>query len=132
MLYHYTCDHGRKGIGLSGFIEPVDGLVGPLVWLTDMVQPDRHALGLTSHMLACDRLAYRYELPHGLEVEHWPTSLVRARAPELAVMMLESVAGVDPRRWFVTRRRQFGTLDRRYINAAPVTAGLRVEYSHRR
>lgn len=131
MLYHYTCDHGRKGIGLTGWLNPVEGLAGPLVWLTDMDQPDRLALGLTSHLLACDRLDYRYQVRAEMEVEHWPTSLVRARAPELAVMMLESVAGVDPSRWFVTRGRQFGTLDRRYINAAPVT-GPRVEYSHRR
>jgi len=115
VLYHYTCHHGRRGIGFSGFIVPTPSLWGlPLVWLTDMRPPGREALGLTSHMLDCDRLAYCYKVDAPLGVEPWLESRARADAPLLSVLMLEQAPGVDPRRWFVSTARQFGALDRHY------------------
>lgn len=62
-LFHYTCGHGFNGIVRLGVIRPNRPLWGdfpPLVWLTDMREPDRDALGLTSRSLPCDRLEFRF------------------------------------------------------------------------
>ena len=60
-LYHYTCDHARQLIGMRGKLKPHQHPLlskwRPLVWLTDLEEPDAGALGLTSLMLDCDRTA---------------------------------------------------------------------------
>jgi len=58
-LWHYTCWHSRRQIGRSGVLHP--GLDG-LLWATDLPVPDRAGLGLTSHLLGCDRAEYRYRI----------------------------------------------------------------------
>ena len=65
-LYYYTCDHGRQLIGMRGKLKPHQHPLlsewRPLVWLTDLKEPDAGALGLTSLMLDCDRTAWRYRI----------------------------------------------------------------------
>lgn len=56
-LYHFTCDHGRSAIPRTGLLQPgMDGFV----WLTDDPTAARVAVGLTSYLLACDRMAHRF------------------------------------------------------------------------
>lgn len=57
-LWHYTCDHGRRHIGDVGALQPNRGRV----WLTDLAEPDRDALGLTMRLLTCDRTQHRYRV----------------------------------------------------------------------
>lgn len=66
-LYHYTCAHAALGLGRRGVLRPnpqpfLDGL--PMVWLTDLEEPDRVGLGLSSDTLRCDRTEYRYRVTH--------------------------------------------------------------------
>lgn len=98
-LYHYTCDHGRQAIGLSGMLLP-HGLPGgvQLVWLTDMSTPDRRSLGLTSAMLRCDRTQHRYRITDDTGVMRWLA--VRRRFHSLG--LLELTPGVRPAHWWVS------------------------------
>lgn len=115
-LYHWTCRHAYDALGESGellsgshFISTIDYLTLPLVamhattavWLTDIAMPSsiaREQLGLTSKVVDCDRMAYRYRaaqqdriVPWSDMSRHWPAWVIRA---------LESVEGVDPSRWW--------------------------------
>ena len=61
-LYHYTChEHGEPGITQDQKLLPHHQfLLGRhLVWLTDMDVPHAWALGLTNHLLCCDRTQVR-------------------------------------------------------------------------
>jgi hypothetical protein len=109
-LFHYTCDHGRHGIGDMGYLRSVASLTGRRdlpdlarwIWLTDLDIPVRDALGLTSHLLGCDRTAHRYRVadtPHMVE----PWTKVRRLAAPADREALESSPGARPRHWFVTR-----------------------------
>lgn len=62
-LFHYTCAHGAAGIVRDGRVVPNRGLV----WATSL-SPGfavREWLGLTSYMLACDRMAHCFEVDPG-------------------------------------------------------------------
>jgi hypothetical protein len=103
-LYHYTCaDHGRPGIDRDGVLRPNSHpwLATPLVWLTDLDQPWREALGLTSNLLSCDRAAVRYTAD--------PSGCVRwtvwaRRLPRDLREVFESAPGVLPGHWWVSER----------------------------
>lgn len=71
----------------------------PLVWLTDLDVPDRHALGLTSVMLSCDRTTYRCRVELQAGVEHWPTYARRHGIPQPLRDVLE--ADSLPMHWYV-------------------------------
>ena len=114
-LFHYTCNHGRVGIGDDGWLRPAQTFWGgePLIWLTDMDVPDRAGLGLTSRILSCDRLDYRYVAEaHG--AEPWLTSSFRIAAPWKAVLALEAIEGVKPHHWWVSARRLRARFDAAY------------------
>lgn len=113
-LYHYTCEHGAKGITRRGMIRPASHPLVPdcrIVWLTDMAPPDRDALGLTSDTLTCDRLAFRY-LVDADDAESWATFAQRFAVPFLARAYLEMYR--RPQHWYVLRRSVLGVLDRTY------------------
>lgn len=102
-LYHYTCAHGRAWI--DDLLVPAShqsgraiGTPGEYVWLTDLARPQRDALGLTSHILDCDRTEYRYRVTNMADVLPW-TAVRRAWrwAHEL-----ESAPGARPRHWWVS------------------------------
>lgn len=60
-LYHFTCSDSAPVIAECGELRPkLQPLLGcRLVWLTDLDAPTRAQVGLTSHLLACDRMEYR-------------------------------------------------------------------------
>lgn len=61
-LYHYTCSHRAPMVKRDRQLHPyAQPLLGqrPLVWLTDLPEPDRQGLGLTSMILSCDRTEWR-------------------------------------------------------------------------
>lgn len=61
-LFHYTCrEHGEPGIRRDEKLLPYrQFLLGrTLVWLTDMETPHAWGLGLTNHLLCCDRTQVR-------------------------------------------------------------------------
>lgn len=117
-LYHYTCEHGRAGIGDVGrLLASVDlseksaamaktdpGLRDLLswVWLTDLEAPDRDGLGLTMRLSKCDRTVHRYQvIDPGPGVARW-TAVRRAFNPDLRAE-LEGAPGAMPMHWFVAR-----------------------------
>jgi len=97
-IYHYTClDHGAPGIARDGYLRP--GLDG-LVWMTDLDEPHREALGLTMHVTRCDRTARRFEVA-SVQAVAW-TEVRREMAPAY-VRALELAPGVMPRHWYISR-----------------------------
>ena len=106
-LYHYTCDHSHAQIDgelLSALAQhPHEDrfmLSGPhqLVWMTDLAHPNRDALGLTSHILACDRTVHRYRVTDPSKVVPW----VKVRRAYRWAEELESADGARPRHWWVS------------------------------
>lgn len=111
-LYHYTCEHGRDGLGDEGTLLPLaqqkparaEGMppalqeVSQLIWLTDLEFPLRLALGLTSAFLRCDRIQYRYRV---LEGEAVPWAQAREGLDAQLAAGLESGYGVKPEHWWV-------------------------------
>jgi hypothetical protein len=117
-LYHFTCDHGRQGIGKRGRLQPhINPLLGcKVVWLTTQALPSREQTGLTSRYLTCDRMQFRYVVS-GIGVaacEPWLTSSVR-KAAGAVVEDLESFG--DPENWWIARRPVTARLDRTYVAA---------------
>lgn len=76
-LYHFTCGHGAEQIREDGLIRPMSwfpagsGMVAApnVVWLTSDPLPSRDAVGLTSTLLTCDRMEYRFDVG---AVGAWP------------------------------------------------------------
>lgn len=107
-LYHYTCDHGRQGIGDTGVLVSAatqagrDDLLFPalVVWLTDMATPDRNALGLTSNILSCDRTRYRYRVTDATTAIPW-TQYARL-VPRWVREELEGAPGTRPVHWWIS------------------------------
>lgn len=112
-LWHYTCAHTWEALGDSGTLTPpwwqlhsvpqampreAIALLG-LVWATDMDPPERHALGLTSATLRCDRMSHRYAVDAEYFIR-W--GAMRHRLPRRLVDELELTAGAQPGRWWVT------------------------------
>jgi hypothetical protein len=103
-LYHYTCDHGAERIGPRGTLKPQplvgSGTAGVAVWMTDLDVPFRDALGLTSHILDCDRTAHQYVVHEPRAVMHWTEA--RKILPRQYVRALESAPGAMPMHWYVS------------------------------
>lgn len=116
LLWHYTCDHGRAGIGDVGVLRSSADLSAKSAavaardpamrdllswcWLTDLDTPMRDALGLTSHLSKCDRTAHRYQVLDGRAgIIRW-TEARRYFDAELRDE-LESAPGAMPMHWFV-------------------------------
>lgn len=103
-LYHYTCDHGHDGITHDGFVKPhmqvvLGGL--ELTWFTDLDVPDRNALGLTSTILTCDRIKYRFEADVAAGLRWWPQA-VRDLDLHRYRRSLELAPGAAPMHWYVS------------------------------
>lgn len=115
-LYHYCCSCSVRGITARGFLRPNgEDLFGvALVWLTDQAVPNREGLGLTSHMLKCDRLQYQYIADvDPSQVEPWLTSEVRRKLavdPEFH----EFEDGRSPETWWIATRPVFAVRNRAY------------------
>lgn len=114
-LYHYTCQHGREGIGDRGtLILPSEvkkshlrnRLYGPyaeldgLIWMTDLDSPVRSGLGLTRVITSCDRTEHRYRVVDQRSVVRY-VAMRRSLNPLLA-RLLESAPGAMPMHWWVS------------------------------
>jgi len=104
ILYHFTCEHGHKGIALTRILlpnmHPFMKNLGPLLWLTDFAEPPTpESVGLQSSWTTCDRLQYRYIVRTQAAV---PWAEVRAKARADVVATFE--AGRMPEHWWVVRR----------------------------
>lgn len=103
MLYHFTCDHGARGIAathtLQASVQPFMPSLGPLLWLTDLAEPTQDDVGLTSTFTSCDRLAHRYRVQTKAAV---PWATLRDKAPFSTVSLLERYG--KPEHWWVARR----------------------------
>jgi hypothetical protein len=117
-LYHYCCEHSRKAIGTRGMLRPNRLPFGPynVLWLTPQAIPDRKGLGLTSSILNCDRLDYRYRVQTdaALLYHEWAD---RVRLSSYIRAALEGVDGARPELWYVSLTSQLGILDRSYQKA---------------
>ena len=108
-LYHYTCtDHGERGIRNAGVLRPNKHFLldRPVVWLTDLDEPDPWVLGLTRKVLCCDRTAVRcaVDTNHPAinlgDIEPWTT--YARYMPRTAREILEDVG--MPMHWYVTEK----------------------------
>lgn len=104
-LYHFTCHHGHAALGESGVVAPGRDLPGGVdvgtnrfAWFTDIPDPAREWVGLTSHGLSCDRLAYRYRVTDATDVDPWHLH----RSAAWFATELESAHHAFPRHWFVS------------------------------
>lgn len=104
-LYHYTCDHAVAGIIRDEHVRPLSDMAshavppwGYFAWFTDLAEPNREGLGLTSAILTCDRTVHRFEVTDATEVERWVN--VRRFHPWAAI--LESAPGAMPAHWWLS------------------------------
>lgn len=106
-LYHYTCDHGAKGIAATGKVIPGFMLTenrlpwtGRVAWFTDLSSPHRQALGLTSEILTCDRTGHRFRVTDDTEaMPYWVFARLLTRAEREFV---EAAPGARPAHWWVS------------------------------
>lgn len=100
-LYHFTCEHAAQRIRVDRWLRPHRQVVlgdRELVWLTDLEEPYRAALGLTSYTLRCDRTEVRVVAVTS-DATHWP---VYARGlPAEQRHALEYADGALPMHWWV-------------------------------
>lgn len=102
-LFHYTCQHSMLGISSTLILRPFGAPRCPqVVWMTDLPEPDRDALGLTSTILACDRTEYRYRVTDTSDVRAWHA--VRRSFPIGWRLVLESAPGANPDHWWLSFR----------------------------
>lgn len=106
-LFHFTCSHGRRGIGKIGLAMPnAHPLLPlkPLVWMTTDDVPDREANGLTKRILTCDRTAYRYRVTDSSSAVPWLASKQRLELEWFGELILADLEA-DPRApelWWVS------------------------------
>lgn len=103
-LYHYTCEHAAPQIAKSDALLPNEHpyLGGrPLVWLTDFDKPMRQGLGLTSHVLHCNRTGWQVVVDTN-DATWWPTY---ARTNGLSRPLRDQleIPGTYPSHWWVSR-----------------------------
>lgn len=111
-LWHFTCaDHGYAALGEGGWLRPnfhpLIPKLYPVVWLTDDPEPKRDAVGLTSSMLSCDRMAYRYRVPSTSRCLPW--GAIRHLVAADVLQALESFG--EPSTWWVSRDKIRAVLD---------------------
>lgn len=123
-LYHYCCSCSARRITQRGFLQPNGAaLFGmALVWLTDLAVPDREGLGLTSHILRCDRLEHQYIADVEAEqVERWIDSDIR-RTLSAEPDFHEFEDGRRPDTWWIATRPIFAVRNRAYESPQEVAA----------
>ena len=100
-LYHYTCRHRAAMIERDGWLHPnPQPVIGyPLVWATDLDEPDVEALGLTSHTLRCDRSEVRLRVDPS-DLEPWLAWCHGRVDPRVRS---ELAFGRRPARWWVAQ-----------------------------
>jgi hypothetical protein len=118
VLWHFTCEHGYEGLGERGMLglnpHPLLPQLGQLAWLTDDPAPARDAVGLTSSLLSCDRMTYRYRVDVTSRCIPW--SSVRHLVSLGVLLDLESFGA--PETWWISRHPIPVVLDMREEVAA--------------
>jgi hypothetical protein len=114
-LWHYTCNHGRLGLGDAGhLVTPAELGAGTdlprwalelrhLIWATDLDHPWRDALGLTQTITGCDRTVWRYRITSPEAFTWFPDAWPTWHNPRLARELMMS-DGAMPRHWWVAER----------------------------
>lgn len=103
-LWHFTCSHSAGPIRDGGELRPWPHplLPEPLVWLTDLEEPFRDGLGLTSHTLTCDRTEHRFEVVDPTTAIWWPTYARTLRLGGWVRRELDQAPGAMPAHWWVS------------------------------
>ena len=103
-LWHYTCSHSADGIRADRELRPHPQvwLPEPLVWLTDLDDAWREALGLTSHTLRCDRTEHRFQVLDTAGVVWWPTYARTIRLAGAVRQGYDQAPGAQPVHWWVS------------------------------
>jgi len=115
-LWHYTCEHGANGIVRSGLhVLPVS-VTAPYVsadkdhplpammtvsWFTDLGEPDRWALGLTSTIIACDRTTHRFKVVDPSATVRWVDYMRAYLTREEREVARRALPGL-PLHWYVS------------------------------
>ena len=111
--WHYTCDHSREAIGEAGTLVPARLLnptlpewlwVGSFVWMTNLPHALAVSLGLTRHLIDCDRTAHRYRVTDDRDVQPW-RDVRRQYTGEVDATLrdaLESEPGIRLSHWYVS------------------------------
>lgn len=104
-LYHFSCDHGAEGIRSAWLVranwQPLLGVT--LSWWTDLPEPKRDQVGLTSEtFVKCDRLAHRFIALPGQDIERWLGSWMQARISPRVQAYLHRYG--DPGHWWIARK----------------------------
>jgi len=78
--------------------------VADYVWLTDLPHAQPSSLGLTRHLIECDRSAHRYRVTEAVDVQPWRTVRLRYSSDVDAALRasLESEPGIRLSHWYVT------------------------------
>lgn len=100
-LYHWTCSHSVPLIRADHTVRPHMGVS----WWTDLgerTQRTRAAVGLSSHILGCDRMDYRCTAARPELLTPWDTWKRDYRLHPGHVELLEAAPGVDPLHWWVS------------------------------
>ncbi|MEN8233757.1 MAG: hypothetical protein ABFR89_02400 [Actinomycetota bacterium] len=105
MFYHFTAE--RRALQIDGWLRrfPQQLLFAePLIWVTDLADPQREAVGLTSHRIPYDRMATRFTLEPWSEglVKRWLGSALQQSTPAHVLEMLHE--GAAPEHWFIVDR----------------------------
>lgn len=105
-LWHFTCSHSVASIERMGSLRPHFHplLDTRLVWLTDLEQPFREALGLTSHTLMCDRAEHRFEALDTSTAVWWPSYARAHQIDRATCRSLEMADGAMPAHWWVSAK----------------------------
>jgi hypothetical protein len=116
-FYHFTCEHRARSIQRSRELRPNrHPLLGHrLIWLTDLPEPDRWGLGLTSNWLTCDRTAVRVSVQPSKDIVRWTAWALWHKIPPVALEILHENARPD--RWWVA------TIPLRISDVAEATPG---------
>lgn len=123
-FYHYTCSHSAPLILRSGTVRPLGQLAClsgqmptdrhwmlDIAWFTDLEEPLREALGLTSVTLQCDRTEWRLTVSDPSTLLPW-SRYARRRVPVDQREDLERYG--RPAHWWVS------------LEPVPVSGGVRV------
>ena len=103
IFYHFTCDHGHRGLIEEGHTLPVPQPVLKgvrLSWFTTNPKGDGTALDAPL-LLTCDRLEYRFRVTDDTDLRPWLGSHEQAAMPPIIQRVLHNRYG-NPAEWYIS------------------------------